>query len=844
MTWLPRRRGSASRGQAGRDFGARADDTRNESAHAAAKRRGRRWTYARAGVRLAALTVLAVVLIVDARSVRAAQLDARDGGAFFAVRDSDEGFAVTDYEGARLWSSWQALGGARTIGAPVSRRFERKGRIEQVFERGVLRWDSSNGVSVVNVLDMLSARGYDDRLLSELGIPPSADWSGDAGQDWPAVVRRHMALLEGPEPWRAALREAFRTASEPLESEDAAIVLHGLPMALAETHAGFALRAQRAAWAYEPDVDEAPRRVDIADFLRDIGIVPPRASVPHGDDFRLPARPVSAVHFFDWWRRDFVPSEFFTHALTWEQIGITREQVGSPAYYDANFRLIRDVGVDGVFWEWYETGRSLTPTRTVLDSLRLHDLRIGLFYDWEILNAGGQAVLSDRAYIAADEDSLSKIADEVIAFYEGIPRDLWLFDADGQLPVVVYSYGLPEALDDTEAWTWFFTDLVRRVETSLDVDVIFDWSVAYLPPSQVQELAFERWPDDYAPFSFVVDIPQSQFGHHVVTWNYIFDNRGVAARDMLPRVIRDDNRYLQETAWLAAHTNPSLVFIYSWNEFWEGSHLFPDETYQWRRYELAKAQLAELAATRVNDLPRAVIVGDPADAYPMGTNGLFESQRLLVRHYLRRYVPQANFLTPARATAEALAGYDLVVSLTTDRSIDEVLAALPESTQVVYWNATDLTADFARRFVEAADAERPVGQFGTMDSAGEALDEAITAGGDVWRVTLATEARASLQFEMDGEAYPLVVQAGNDYWINVYGPSDAALAVAFESVYGRELELAITFALGGRIQRLEVYPDGRVVQNTFSAPAVFLHEPLAIPDFEPAPPEGLQVTPR
>ena len=795
---------------------------------------------AQLGVRLACLMVLVSALVVAAPNALASEPDtANANGAFFESGSPNRGFAVTDHEGAHLWTSWQDLGGIRTIGAPVSRRFELNGRVAQVFERGVLRWDPGKGVSVVNVLDALSALGYDDRLLDEFGIPAPADWSANAGLDWPTVQGRHMALLDGSEPWRAALREAFRTASEPLESDGAAIVLHGLPVALAETHAGYALRAQRAAWVYRPDVDEAPHRVDIASFLKNSDIVPRRANVPHGDDLRLPARPVSAVHFFDWWRRDYVPSEFFTHELSWERIGITRDQVGSPAYYDANFRLIRDLGVDGVYWEWYETGRSLTPTPMVLDSVRRHDLKIGLFYDWEILNAGGQAVLSDRAYIAADEDSLSKIADEVIAFYQGMPRDLWLFDADGQLPVVVYAYGFPEALNDSGGWTWFLTELVRRVETTLDVDVIFDWSVAYLPPSQVQELAFERWPDDYSPFSFVVDIPQSQFGHHVVTWNYIFDNRGVAARDRLPRVIRDDNRYIQETAWLAAHTNPSLVFIYSWNEFWEGSHLFPDDTYEWRRYELARAQLAELAATRVKDLPRAVIVGDPADAYPIGTNGLFESQRLLIRHYLRRYVPQADYLTPARATADALSHYELVVSLTTDRTVDRLLAELPESVQIVYWNATDLTTGFARRFVQAADAERPVGQFATLDSDGQALDDAITASGDVWRARLAADASAALQFDDGGEAYPLVAQAGNDHWINIYGPSDAALAAAFESVYGRELELAITFALGGRIQRLEVYPDGRVVQNTFSAPAVFLHEPLAIPDFEPAPPEGL-----
>ncbi len=757
------------------------------------------------------------------------------------MAESELGFSVTDDRGMRLWSGWRDLGGERTLGAPVSRRFVLAGWLRQVFERGLLRWDPAGRVSVVNVLDFLSAHGHDAQLLEDFGIPASADWSADAGDGWSGIRARHLALLDGPEPWRGALRQAFRTADEPLANNDAAIALHGLPMALAQTDMGYALRAQRAAWVYEPATDDAPRRVALLELLATTGLIPAHAMVPHRADQRphlRPARPVSAVHFFDWWDRTYLPTEYFTHGLSWERVGLTREEVGSSAYYDANFRLIRDLGVDGVFWEWYDGG-NLTPDAAVLDSLRRHDLKIGLFYDWELLHSGGQAVLSDRAYIAADEASVSKIADEVIAFYRGIPPDLWLFDADGRLPVVVYAYGFPEALEDTEAWTWFFTELASRIETALEVDVIFDWSVAYLPASQVQELAFERWPEDYAPFNFVVDVPQSQFGHHVVTWNYIFDNRGVAARDRLPRVVRDDNRYLQETAWLAAHTNPSLIFIYSWNEFWEGSHLFPDDTYEWRRYELAQAQLAELAETRADDLPRAVIIGDPADAHPSGANGLFESQRLLLRHFLRRYVPQANFITPEQATADTLAGYDLVLSLTTDRAVDPLLAALPESTQIVYWNATDLTTGLAQRFVQAAEAARPLGRFEILDRDGQPIGDSIMAGGDVWRATPADGASAALAFDDDGQAYPLVVQAGNDHWVNIYSPTDAALAAAFETVYGRPLERAITFALGGRIQRLEVYPDGRVVQNTFSAPAVFRHEPLAVPDFEPVHPAGL-----
>ena len=724
-----------------------------------------------------------------------------------------------------------------TLGAPVSRRFLLDGWVRQVFERGLLRWDPARGASLVNVLDFLAAKGHDDQLLDDFGIPASADWSADDGDTWSGIRARHLALLEGAEPWRVALRTAFRTAGGPLAHNDAAITLYGLPMAVAQTDFGYALRTQRAAWVYDPETDDAPRRISVRDLLRATGLIPDHATVPHRADQRphvQPPRPVGAVHFFDWWDRSYLPTEYFTHGLSWERVGLTREEVGSEAYYDVNFKLIRELGVDGVFWEWYE-GADLTPDDTVLDSLRRHDLKIGLFYDWEALHAGGRAVLADRAYIAADEASLAKIADEVIAFYQGIPADLWLFDADERLPVIVYAYGFPKVLDDVEAWTWFFTELVQRVETALEVDVIFDWSAV----SRVQALAFERWPDDYAPFNFVVDTPQWQIGHHVVTWNYIFDNRGVAARDGLLRVVRDDNRYLQETAWLAAHSLPSLVFIYSWNEFWEGSHLFPDDTYEWRRYELAQAQLARLAETRADDLPRAVIIADAADAYPQGTNGLFESQRLLLRHILRRYVPQADFMSPGQVTADTLSGYDLVLSLTTDRVVDSILVELPESVQIVYWNATDLTTELAERFAQAPETERPQGAFPLLDDDGETTDDTINVGGDVWLATPATGATTILAFEFEDASYPLVVQAGNDHWINIYGPTEAAMAAAFQAVYGRELELAITFALGHRTQRLEVYPDGRVVRNTFSAPAVFLHEPLAIPDFEPVPPAGV-----
>ena len=232
----------------------------------------------------------------------------------------------------------------------------------------MLRWEPNRGISVVNVMDLLSSNGYDGQLLSDFGIPASADWSGNAGLAFPDIQRRHMALLEGPEPWRNALRQAFYRAGAVLGNDAAAILVHGLPLAVAETAWRLTPCGRSGQPGFtRPDVDDAPTAGGhIAELSEGhVDLVPRRATVPHGPDLQAGRGvPVSVVQFFDWWRRR-LPAErvFYTRAVSWERIGITREQVGSPAYYDANFRLIRDLGVDGVMWEWYLIGRPASRLR-------------------------------------------------------------------------------------------------------------------------------------------------------------------------------------------------------------------------------------------------------------------------------------------------------------------------------------------------------------------------------------------------------------------------------------------------------------------------------------------------
>ncbi len=766
-----------------------------------------------------------------------------DHGTFFATTVSDVGdplgFSVTDDRDMALWTAYGGLGGSEALGAPVSRRFSYQGGVSQIFTRGLLRWDPSiRAGTLVDIFDDFAGRGLDPLLLDQFGILSSADWSVDKGQSWARIRVNHLDLLEGPEPWRVALRNAYLDDSSTDGRVDGAVELYGLPMAIGHTVDQYVLRTQRAVWVYDPATDSAPRSIGLPTLLQAVGDLPPGVLVPHRADERphLPsARPTFAVHFFDWWHDPNPSPEFFTHNITWDRLGITSQQVGSPAYYDANFRLIRQLGADGVVWEWYPDA-NLTPSTAVLDALVANGLKIGIFYDWELQNSGGTAVLSAGSYISPDAASLNKIAGEVIAFYRGIPRDLWLFDGQGRLPVVVYGYGFPDGLTDVAGWTWFFTSLVDRVQDELAVDVVFDWSASL---TQVQEFAFERWPSSYQPFNFVVDAIQPQFGSHVVTWNFVFDNRGVASRDNLLRVIRDDIRYIQEPLWLATHTSPGLVFIYSWNELFEGSHLLPDDTYGWQRFDLAAAMIAQVKVEHADDLPRALIIVDSYDSYPAHTNLRFEHQRGTVRHLLRRYVPQATAVRSDLVTPALLAGYDLIVSLTTDHRVDPALAALPDRVHVVYWNSDDPDTSMARRFIGSGSLPPLAGQFIILDEAENNSGQTLTAGDDVMRATAAEGATVLLFVDDNGRHLPLLVQDRNDFWINLYAPSDTLLAVVFTSVYGRSLEPGITFASHDAVQRSEVYPDGRILQRFFQAPAIFRHDPLPLPSFAPVLPVGI-----
>jgi hypothetical protein len=82
------------------------------------------------------------------------------------------GYAVTDSDGMTFWSEYQRLGGPTVLGYPLSRRFTADGATMQVFQRGVLRYDSAaERVRPLRLLDRLHEEGRDDTLAARWSVP-------------------------------------------------------------------------------------------------------------------------------------------------------------------------------------------------------------------------------------------------------------------------------------------------------------------------------------------------------------------------------------------------------------------------------------------------------------------------------------------------------------------------------------------------------------------------------------------------------------------------------------------------------------------------------------------------
>ena len=190
------------------------------------------------------------------------------GGYFFGQAGNGDGtgFPISDAEGAPVWTVFRALGGAETLGYPISRRFAWRGRATQVFQRGVLRHEPPAAVAPLNLLDLLSAAGLDPWLRSARAVPEPTAFR-EEGKSWSEIVAARRALLDPFPP----LRDAYASPHDP-------IAVYGLPTSAVEDMGDhLAVRLQRGVlqlwtadrpWARAGEVTAAL----VGEIARDAGL--------------------------------------------------------------------------------------------------------------------------------------------------------------------------------------------------------------------------------------------------------------------------------------------------------------------------------------------------------------------------------------------------------------------------------------------------------------------------------------------------------------------------------------------------------------------------------------------
>lgn len=555
---------------------------------------------------------------------------------------------------------------------------------------------------------------------------------------------------------------------------------------------------------------------------------------------RRAAPPLSVIHFFDWYPSPDngpINGPKWTHQIDWASYGLSPEQVGgSKAYYDSQFALIERLGVDGIVYQYYKEADGSIGTKlsaTFLDSLSRHQTKIGLFYDWEIQMVGAIGpVLSQQGYIKPTAAQAATLIDDIAGFYERVPRSHWLLDRNGRLPIMVFAFGFDQSNTDAAAWHGFYQSVLSGLERRLGVAPVFYWTARNL----IQlEYAFQHFPQQFRPFNFVLDMPQPQLAPGAVTWNINFDNLGVWRFHKLQRVVRDDPRYLQEMIWLAKHTAPELLFIYSWNEYYEGANIMPDRTYGTSRYAFMQALLKDLRENSAPRLPCTLLVVDDYAQLWQTDDWHLKLGEQFTLYPLRRLAPQADVRLASAVTPELLEQYDLIIMLAqTSPAAIEQLAPLLDRKRVVVIGPRAAYVDAVRqRFASRVERVVRNKEVALLDADG-ASQGMLMARDDVFDLTPAPDVRIAARI-IDGAATPVLLRHGDDWWMNSYAPDDRLLAPIFAQVYGRPLEPGIMYGEGVRSQRLEVAPDGTVTQNTFEAPAVFEHEPLPAP-WSPPPP--------
>jgi len=150
----------------------------------------------------------------------AANWDVKDGHFFTQTNGqpsltSPTGFLVSNAGGVPFLREFRRLGGETHLGYPISQRFTWRGAPAQIFQRGVIQQTGPETITMINVMDELTAAERDEWLLSNFFIPKPLPGNFGAPGD---PVSARLGLLGTSQP----LELRFKSTPE-------SMTLFGLP---------------------------------------------------------------------------------------------------------------------------------------------------------------------------------------------------------------------------------------------------------------------------------------------------------------------------------------------------------------------------------------------------------------------------------------------------------------------------------------------------------------------------------------------------------------------------------------------------------------------------------------
>ena len=228
---------------------------------------------------LSFITILALaipMLGAGPAGVAPADWDIQNGHFFTQTAgDGMSGYSITNDNGVRFWEAFVQLGGAQSVGYPVSRRFKWNGFVVQVMQSAVFQWNPATGeVQFVNIFDLMEQAGNDAWLEAVRQVPRPKQWN-DVALPWTGVVQNRLAVMDS---FPAIKRAYFGAVGDPVQ-------MNGLPTSdVVDTGESLVLRTQRAViQQWKKDVPWAKKgEVTFAlggDIAKEAGLVPTGAGV-------------------------------------------------------------------------------------------------------------------------------------------------------------------------------------------------------------------------------------------------------------------------------------------------------------------------------------------------------------------------------------------------------------------------------------------------------------------------------------------------------------------------------------------------------------------------------------